>query len=86
MINMENNNFITIKERPVNFDNQRIEYLIVKGYPRDKAIKYGTNFGNTSFKIKHKDDKIPVMHFLTEEDMMTVYNLLKSNHMRFEGE
>lgn len=83
---MENNNFIAIKERPVNFDTLKIEYLKIKGWPEDKAVEDSISFGNTSFKIKHKDDKTPVMHFLTEEDMMTVYNLLKSNHMRFEGE
>lgn len=36
------------------------------------------------FEIRDKKGKVPTMHFLTESDMMTVYDLLQGLHMKFE--
>ena len=77
------NEFVTIKERNVQFDNQKKEFLEAQGYPKDQAIQESYIVGPTSFRIEHKDKRIPTMHFLTEEDMMAVYALLENNHMRF---
>ena len=35
------------------------------------------------YRIEHKENKIPPMHFLNKEEMIIVYNLLKEGHMRF---
>ncbi len=35
------------------------------------------------FEIRDKKGQVPTMHFLTESDMMTVYDLLQG-HMKFE--
>lgn len=76
------NEFVSVIERDVRFDNQKKEFLEAQGYPEDQAIQESFVVGST-FRIEHKDNKLPTMHFLTEEDMMTVYALLENNHMRF---
>ena len=40
--------------------------------------------GKVNYIIEDKEKKIPNIHFLNEEDMMTVYKLLKSKHMVFD--
>ena len=77
------NEFRTVIERDVRFDHQKKEFLEAQGYPKDQAIQESYIVHSPSFRIEHKDNKLPTMHFLTEEDMMTVYALLENNHMRF---
>lgn len=41
--------------------------------------------GTETYRIEDKEKKIPPIQFLTEDDMMTVYDLLKSKHMIFHN-
>ena len=77
------NEFIHIIERGVHFDRSKEEYLRIKGYSEEIAQKESVSIGPTSYRIEHKKNKIPPMHFLNKEEMMIVYNLLKEGHMRF---
>lgn len=77
------NEFIHIIERDVHFDKAKEEYLRIRGYPEEIARKESFSTGPTSYRIEHKENKIPPMHFLNKEEMMIVYNLLKEGHMRF---
>ena len=77
------NEFVHIIEKGVHFDKLKEEYLIIKGYPEEIAKKESVSVGPISYRIEHKENKIPPMHFLNKEEMMIVYNLLKKGHMRF---
>ena len=77
------NEFIHIIERDVRFDRLREEYLRIKGYPEEIVKKESVLTRPTSYRIEHKENKIPPIHFLNKEEMMIVYNLLKKGHMRF---
>ena len=75
--------FVYIKERDVRFDKLKEEYLLIKGCPEDIAREKSFSCGNISFRIEHKENKVPPMHFLNEDEMMVVYDLIKKGHMRF---
>lgn len=77
------NEFVYIIERGVHFDRLKEEYLRIKGYPKEIAQKESVSTGPISYRIEHKENKTPPMHFLKKEEMMIVYNLLKEGHMRF---
>lgn len=77
------NEFIYIIERGVHFNKAKEEYLRIKGYSKEIAQKESFSIGPISYRIEHKENKIPPMHFLNKEEMMIVYNLLKEGHMRF---
>lgn len=77
------NEFVYIMERGVHFDKLKEEYLRIRGYPEEIAKQESVSTGPISYRIEHKENKIPPMHFLNEEEMMIVYNLLKKGHMRF---
>ena len=79
------NDFNYIIERGVHFDKYKEEYLKIRGYPKEIAQKESVSCGPISYRIEHKENKIPPMHFLNEEEMMIVYNLLKEGHMRFDN-
>lgn len=78
--------FHYVIKRGVSFN--KFEYyreIMEEGAPEEEARKRHLHVGELSFEIVDKKQQIPTMSFLNEDDMMTVYNLLKSKHMIFGG-
>lgn len=81
----EKNNFKTIVKRDVVKNDNQTFLDELKGIPHNKAVKRNMHYKSPTFSIKMEDESIPVMYFLTFEDMQTVCKLLKTNHMCFSS-
>ena len=81
----EKNNFKTTVERDVVKNDNQMFLDKLKGIPYDESLKRNMHYKSPTFSIKMEDESIPVMYFLTFEDMQTVCMLLETNHMRFSS-
>ena len=77
------NNFKTTIERDVVTSKNQMFLDELNGIPHDEAVKRNMHYKSPTFSIKMEDDTIPVMYFLTFEDMQIVCKLLETKHMRF---